>query len=68
MTRGKYFALCQNNLFAVALLKLVVLLLIVGPKAMNSVAATIVCMKLLGHGFSFRPAYLAQLLPFHVRK
>ena len=43
---------------------LVVLLLIVGPKAMNSVAATIVCMKLLGRGFSFRPAYLAQLLPF----
>ena len=37
--------MCQNCLFAVAVLRLVVLLLIVGPKAMNSVAATIVCMK-----------------------
>ena len=34
-----------------------------GPEGMNSVAATIVHIKLLGRGFSFRPAYLAQLLP-----
>ena len=39
-----------------------------GPKAMNSVVAMIVDMKLLVHSFSSRPACLVQLLPDYVRK